>query len=246
MPFTSTKRQCARRCYQHRCPRCPGQEFPHSAALIRHLKKSCTHRFQENSTFECATCNDEFGTKTGFIQHLRQKRIHKYDLHQAACCGRFQDVGKLIYSENADVTGASHLVKSDLLLNYQLGTTPMHCAAFKGYSKCLRIMLSWPDGNPNVPDKVDGQTPVHIAARCGRASSLKLLLNKGGSLDIKDKNGVTPIDLANRHCMDVIIEHHIGRVIWKYCKHEITGKSYVIRFFSVKYLLIRNLNRSFS
>ena len=82
----------------------------------------------------------------------------------------------------------------------------MHCAAFKGYSKCLKIMLSWPDGDPNIQDSIDGQTPVHVAARCGQLSSLKLLLNKGGSLHIKDKKKCTPIALAAQSCMETILE----------------------------------------
>jgi hypothetical protein len=77
--------------------------------------------------------------KVGYIHHLKQERIHKYDLHQAACCGRFQDVGRLIHTEGADVTGASHKVEP-CNSPPQLGMTPMHCAAFMGYSRYIPKM----------------------------------------------------------------------------------------------------------
>ena len=222
MPFISNKRDCARCCNQYRCSNCPQQGFLDSCSLIKHLRKSLAHK-RKDQTFDCTICNKTFALKTGYIHHLQHKRIHRYDLHQAACCGRYQDVSQLINSEYANVAGASH--KSDTQLNYQLGATPMHCAAFKGYSRCLRIMLGWQDGDPNVVDEY-GQTPVHIAARCGKASSLKLLLCKGGRLDVKDVKNKTPISLAqcHNHCMNVVIEYQLQRKILKYFETRIYGK----------------------
>ena len=81
-------------------------------------------------------------------------------------------------------------------------------------SRCLRIMLSWEDGNPNTADEI-GQTPVHLAAKCGKATSLRLLLRKGGILDFEDDEGMTPIKLATDRCIDTIIHHQIATVIGK-------------------------------
>ena len=135
MPFASVNRPCARRCAVYKCSRCSNHEFKTTSELIVHLKTSSVHRYPENDmSFRCLTCNLDFQTRCGFIQHLTQKRIHKYDLHQAACCGRYQDVARLIRSENADKTGVSHIVKSGEL-SYQRGMTPMHCAAFGGYTR---------------------------------------------------------------------------------------------------------------
>ena len=79
-------------------------------------------------------------------------------------------------------------------------------------------MLSWEGGNPNSADEI-GQTPVHVAAKCGKASSLRLLLNKGGRLDLEDENCMTPIKLATDECIETIIRHQvtteIGREISK-------------------------------
>ena len=75
-------------------------------------------------------------------------------------------------------------------------------------------MLSWDDGDPNVPDEI-GQTPVHLAAKCGKASSLQLLLSKGGRLDLKDDDGLTAIKLATDQSIDAIIQHQIATMIGK-------------------------------
>lgn len=85
-------------------------------------------------------------------------------------------------------------------------------------------MLSWPDGDPNKPDKL-GQTPVHLAARCGQASCLRLLLNNGGMLDLKDKLGKTPIQLASGFgsCMNIILDIYQFSVMSKYRPRGIIG-----------------------
>lgn len=87
-------------------------------------------------------------------------------------------------------------------------------------------MLSWSDGNPNIPDEL-GQTPVHLAARRGLASSLRLLLDSGGNLGKRDKNGENPIQLANddNDCMDVILGYQISAMIAKYRLKEVKGKT---------------------
>jgi len=86
----------------------------------------------------------------------------------------------------------------------------MHCAAFGGHDECLKIMLSWPDGDPNVVDPNDGRTPVHLAAWKGHGKCLKLLLRKGGDLLLRDRKGNTPISLAPESCLLVIIYYFAG------------------------------------
>jgi ankyrin repeat protein len=85
-------------------------------------------------------------------------------------------------------------------------------------------MLSWPDINANIPDDL-GQTPVHLAAMCGRGSSLRLLLDKGGDLGILDKNGKSPIQLANGDddSMNVILMHQFSAMISHYHLKGVKG-----------------------
>ena len=133
MSFSDAHIGCTGCCGEYECSFCPGRKFPNPFALIKHLRKDIEHREQRDSlkSLRCAKCNEDFTGKFDFIHHLKHNLIHKYDLHQAACCGRFQDVGQLIYNEDAGVTGASHEVNP----SQQMGLTPMHCAAFMGYSR---------------------------------------------------------------------------------------------------------------
>jgi len=43
---------------------------------------------------------------------------------------------------------------------------------------------------------MDGQTPLHRAARSGNAKFITLLVEHGARLDAKDKEGRTPFDIA--------------------------------------------------
>ena len=130
--FECNKRLCSRRCDEYECSCCPELKFSNSHSPIKHLKNE-PHE-EQGQEFWCSVCEERLVTKLDYIYHLKKNRVHKYDLHQAACCGRFQDVGQLIYTEEADVTGASHRVKSGDL-SCHLGITPVHCAAFMGYSR---------------------------------------------------------------------------------------------------------------
>jgi hypothetical protein len=70
--------------------------------------------------------------------------------------------------------------------------------------ECLRALI---DGGAD-PTNVGGvyrESPMHVAARfcfCSdgpeRVENLKLLLERGGSLTLKDRNGQTPADLASK------------------------------------------------
>ena len=210
MPFTSTSGNCTR-CFknQQKCQYCPEKTFRNSVMLLEHLKNA-EDLDDKHSKFTCSMCyNKEFSSKTAYVHHLEQKPIHKYDVHQAACCGRYQDVDRLIRSGNINITGMSHKVNPNFQITNHIGSTPMHCAAFKGYSRCLKVMLEWPECNPNIQDEVDGRTPVHVAAYCGEASCLKILLKKGGKLDLKDKNGKTSLNLVKSWECIVVIAHYL-------------------------------------
>lgn len=214
MPFTTTGGKCARCFDQHKCPYCPEQTFYNSLTLIEHLKNTSDHCDAEEAIFSCSICNNKsFSSKTAYIHHLQQKQIHKYDLHQAACCGKYEDVDRLTRLENMNITGTSHKVNPNSQISSHVGSTPMHCAAYNGYSRCLKVMLSWPECNPNVPDEIDGRTPVHVAAERGKETCLKLLLKKGGKLDLKDKNGDTPIKLVSSFRCVVVIVHYLRHCI---------------------------------
>ena len=177
-------------------------------SFIQHLEHSSKHQITEAGVPEsCGHCVRSFSSTSALLQHLENNRHHLKDLHHAACTGKFQLVEQLMRTEAANCPGDSHRPSKP-----QTGYTPMHCAAFGGHDECLKIMLSWPDGDPNVVDPADGRTPVHLAAWKGHGVCLKLLLRKGGRLRERDFSGKTPISLArDPSCLSLIVYYLAGK-----------------------------------
>ena len=194
----------------HTCAKCKrrfmGKESKES--FIQHLEHSLKHQITKAGVPEsCGHCVRSFSSTSALLQHLENNRHHLKDLHHAACTGKFQLVEQLMRTEAANCPGDSHRPSKP-----QTGYTPMHCAAFGGHDECLKIMLSWPDGDPNVVDPADGRTPVHLAAWKGHGVCLKLLLRKGGRLRKRDLSGNTPISLArDPSCLSLIVYYLAGK-----------------------------------
>jgi ankyrin repeat protein len=55
-----------------------------------------------------------------------------------------------------------------------------------------------------------GRTPLHYAAETGKSRCIPFLLQKGASVDIRDKHGKTAIDLA--------ASDKITKIITAYCE----------------------------
>lgn len=76
------------------------------------------------------------------------------------------------------------------------GRSPLHWAAYKGYSDTIRLLL-FRDAYQGRQDK-EGCTPLHWAALRGNADACTVLLHAGmkEELLVKDKAGFTPVQLA--------------------------------------------------
>lgn len=75
------------------------------------------------------------------------------------------------------------------------GCTALHFAAMFGQVVIVNLLL----GRPKVEvDALDSQrrTPLHFAARGGSAHTVRELLKKGASATTEDKDGKSPLDLA--------------------------------------------------
>jgi ankyrin repeat protein len=93
------------------------------------------------------------------------------------------------------------------------GETPLHSALSKTdrmvYDRVVTVLLSH-GANPNVATipgvetgcfmrdcRTKGETPLHRAAAFGEVETIRLLMNAGAIVDIKDANGDTPLSWAS-------------------------------------------------
>ncbi|KAH7575503.1 hypothetical protein ACOSP7_004857 [Xanthoceras sorbifolium] len=77
------------------------------------------------------------------------------------------------------------------------GRSPLHWAAYKGFSDTIRLLL-FRDASQGRQDR-DGCTPLHWAALRGNVEACTVLVHAGTKqeLMVKDKAGVTPSQLAS-------------------------------------------------
>lgn len=80
------------------------------------------------------------------------------------------------------------------------GSTPLHCATWKGHLETVAVLLS-AGANVNAQNINEhwGTTPLHAAAHANQAAIAKLLIEHGADLNAKDLNGKTPMHHTTFH-----------------------------------------------
>ena len=149
--------------------------------------------------------------KKGRKQNAEEKRIadrcakvlkknSEYPLHQAACDGERNEV--------LDHFILNLKIHVDIKENDN-GSTPLHVAAYKGYTSVIDHLLT---RGAAIDAKTDnGMTPLHIAADEGHTAIVDHLLNRGAAIDAKNKGGWTPLHIAAQEGHTAIGEHLLTR-----------------------------------
>jgi len=70
-------------------------------------------------------------------------------------------------------------------------------AALSGHQKLAQFILDDEETNPNLQDD-QGQTSLYLAVLAGHPSIVKLLMSKNADPTIKNLEGISPIDLAQK------------------------------------------------
>lgn len=63
--------------------------------------------------------------------------------------------------------------------------TALHYAARSNYTKCIDYLIS-KGANPNALNR-QGQSPIFFAAKSGACQSIRLLVNRGADMNLRDK-----------------------------------------------------------
>ena len=136
-------------------------------------------------------------------------------LHSAAACGAVEIIDYLL-CEKASLTATDnygltalhysiHNIRFRSLVDL-IAPRKGHLSGFFVYDNQYKSVdgLRWLDtlvkllrrgSKVDVVD-VDGQTPLHIAAHYGLADAVNVLLQMNASMEMKDKNGKTPVEVA--------------------------------------------------
>lgn len=74
------------------------------------------------------------------------------------------------------------------------GSTPLHCAIWKGHQAAVALLLeAGADVNAHNENDHWGTTPLHTAAHANQAAIAQLLIDRGANLNAKDREGRTPL-----------------------------------------------------
>lgn len=76
------------------------------------------------------------------------------------------------------------------------GNTPLHLAAEKGYTECLKLLLAKSNKTINLKSSSKQSTALHMAAENGYTECVQILLHTGSSHSVVNDKNQTPLHLA--------------------------------------------------
>lgn len=76
------------------------------------------------------------------------------------------------------------------------GNTPLHLAAEKGYTECLKLILAKSNKTINLNSKSKQSTALHMAAENGYTECVQILLHTGSTHSVVNDKKQTPLHLA--------------------------------------------------
>ncbi|MFN8612549.1 MAG: ankyrin repeat domain-containing protein [Vulcanimicrobiota bacterium] len=104
-------------------------------------------------------------------------------VHYAAYHGK-QDCLEQLLTRGSDAT------RLDVV-----GRSALHWAADRGHPEMVAFLLS-KSLDKDLPDTKYGRSPLHLAAAAGYGACVRTLMMNGANENLPDKNGKTPINLA--------------------------------------------------
>jgi ankyrin repeat protein len=80
------------------------------------------------------------------------------------------------------------------------GSTPLHCACWKGHETVVELLLkSGADVNAENKNEHWGTTPLHAAAHANQTKIAEMLIARGADIAARNINNRTPLDETTFH-----------------------------------------------
>jgi ankyrin repeat protein len=106
-------------------------------------------------------------------------------------------------AKSGDIEKVKGLLETDAALVHARdkdGSTPLHCAAWKGHHEIVEFLLkAGADVNGQNTNEHWGTTPLHAAAHANQAAIAELLIEHGAEPNAKDLAGRTPMHHTTFH-----------------------------------------------
>ncbi|KAF9975395.1 hypothetical protein BGZ73_000959 [Actinomortierella ambigua] len=94
-----------------------------------------------------------------------------------------------------------------------VGNTALHLAARNGSTGVLEVLMYYDGINPNIPDRMEGNTPLHKAASCPdhelALEMVQILISGGANPKIQNKLRQSCVDVASNPEVRVLLEHAV-------------------------------------
>ncbi|XP_046567437.1 LOW QUALITY PROTEIN: transient receptor potential cation channel subfamily V member 5-like [Haliotis rubra] len=127
--------------------------------------------------------------------------------YHGRCCGNFfcPDDQKDSRTDSLDHEWVQVREKTNYEGHVYLGEYPLSFAACLGQEECLRLLLA-KGADPNLQDN-NGNTVMHMLVIHDKKEMFDLLHGLGARLDIKNRQGLTPLTLASKLARKDMYEH---------------------------------------
>ncbi|XP_075227016.1 ankyrin repeat domain 61 water witch [Lycorma delicatula] len=90
------------------------------------------------------------------------------------------------------------------------GTAPLHIAADRRMSQCMKMLLNNSKLDPNIATRDKQMTALHYAAEGGYVECVQMLLSRGADCTKKNKKGQVPLHLAAKSqsvdCIEALLK----------------------------------------